>query len=435
MFLQEISLILLQILFIHLFFNNPIFNTKITNKIIKIKYFTNLDLIILNIIIFLNLLIIISIFSINTNYFFYIYILLICLMMIKNFTKKISFNFNFTNIIILLIVFILSLDLAYTLLFGWDVQWFWYLKALNFYQDQNFLNLSKLPVADYPHLGPYIWAFFWKFSFGNYEYLGRMVYIFFYVLAIFSFSETLKINNQLKSIFSLIIILATYKYNLFNGDSDTLIFIFLLFAAKFINYLYQPENKNNQFQLILLLLGIANILFWIKHEAIFFIIFLVSSIIIFNKLISKKNKLILIVSCFLLILFKFLILKFLDASIVSSQWYDLNDTIYFDIEEFYYRTKKILFYIFVYLVQNPIYLLTLPLMTVSTKFIKNNPLNKSIIFFTLIFFSFTFFAYFFKHKEIEFQIRNSMNEFLYSVSGLYLLVFSNFINSYFQTKK
>jgi hypothetical protein len=430
MFLQEISLILLQILFIHLFFYNPIINTKI----IKIKYFTNIDLIILNIIIFLNISIIISIFSINSNYFFYIYLLLICLMLIKNFTKKIIFNFNITNMIILLVIFILSLDLAYTLLFGWDVQWFWYLKTLNFYQDQNFLNLNKLPVADYPHLGPYIWAFFWKFPFGNYEYLGRIIYIFFYVLAIFSFSETLKINNQLKYIFSLIIILGTYKYDLFNGDSDTLIFIFLLFAAKFINYLYQPENKNNQFQLILLLLGIANILFWIKHEAIFFIIFLISSIIIFNKLISKKNKLILIISCFFLILFKFFILKYLNAPVASGQWYDLNHTIYFDIEEFYFRTKKILFYIFVYLIQSPIYLLTLPLMIVSIKLIKNNSLNKSILFFTLIFFSFTFFAYFFKHKEIEFQIRNSMTEFLYSVSGLYLLVFSNFINNYFLKK-
>ena len=146
--------------------------------------------------------------------------------------------------------FILSLDLAYELLLGWDVQWFWYLKALNFYQDQNFTNLKELPLAGYPHLGPYIWGFFWKFPFNNYEYLGRIVYIFFYVLAIFSFSETLKINNQLRTIFSLIIIIATYKYQLFNGISDTLIFIFLLFAAKFMNYLYQLEKKKNQFPII-----------------------------------------------------------------------------------------------------------------------------------------------------------------------------------------
>ena len=66
MFLQEISLIILQILFIYLFFNNPIFNLKTTSKIIETKYFTNIDLIILNIVIFLNLLIVISIFSISS---------------------------------------------------------------------------------------------------------------------------------------------------------------------------------------------------------------------------------------------------------------------------------------------------------------------------------------------------------------------------------
>ena len=237
MYLQEISLIILQVLFIYLFFSNSILDKEIINKIIKVKYFTNIDLVVLNIIIFSNLLLLISVFSINSTYFFYTYILLISLALTKNFVEKIKINFSYKNIIILSLFFILSLDLAYELLLGWDAQWFWYLKALNFYQDQNFTNLKELPLAGYPHLGPYIWGFFWKFPFNNYEYLGRIVYIFFYVLAIFSFSETLKINNQLRSIFSLIIIIATYKYQLFNGISDTLIFIFLLFAAKFINYL------------------------------------------------------------------------------------------------------------------------------------------------------------------------------------------------------
>ena len=142
MYLQEVSLILLQILFIYFFFSNSILGEKISNKIINTKYFTNLDLIIINIIIFLNFLIFVSVFTINSTYFFYAYTILICLTLIKKFKKKIKINLSYRNIIILFIVFILSLDLAYTLEFGWDVQWFWYLKALNFYQDQNFLNLN-----------------------------------------------------------------------------------------------------------------------------------------------------------------------------------------------------------------------------------------------------------------------------------------------------
>jgi len=435
MYLQEISLIILQVLFIYLFFNNSILNGKFVNKIIKVKYFTNIDLIIINIIIFLNMLIIISVFSINSTYFFYFYILLICLALTKNFVEKIKINFSYKNMIILLLVFILSLDLAYELILGWDVQLLWYLKALNFYQDQNFLNLNKLPFSGYPHLGPYIWGFFWKFPFNNYEYLGRIAYIFFYILSIFSFSETLKINNQLRSIFSLIIILATYKYNLFNGDADVLIFIFLLFAAKFVNDLFQLENKKNQLPIIFLLLGIGNILLWTKQEGIFFFIFLIFSMIIFNKLINKKNKLILIISSLLLIFFKMLVLQILDVPQMDTTGQFHPDVLNFDFKEFYYRISNILFYLFVYLIQSPIYLIALPLMVISIKFLKNDPFNKTIILFTLLISGFLFSAYFFTVREIIFNIRNSMTEVLNAFSGIYLLVISNTLNKYLSNNK
>ena len=428
MYLQEISLILLQVIFIYLFFNNTIISSKILGKIASIKNFTNIDFIIINIIIFLNLLILISIFSINSMYFFYLYVLLILLTLSKDFIKKIKINFSYKNIIILFLVFILSLDLAYTLELGWDTQWFWYLKALNFYQDQNFSNLKNLPIKAYPHLGPYIWGFFWKFPFGNFEYLGRIVYIFFYTLAIFSFSEILKINNHLKYIFSLIIIIATYKYDLFNGDSDILMFIFLLFAAKFTYYLYQ--SKKNQLLLILVLLGIANILIWIKYEAAFFILFLISSIFVCNKIINKKNKIVMITSFFFLILFKVSMLWVLDMPMIDDKSFGLQETMYFNFDEFYYRITNILFFIFVFLVQSPIYLLTLPLMIISIRLLKANPLNITILLFTFIFFSFTIFAYFFKVDQIVFQLRFSMGEFLFSASGIYLLVFANFLNTY-----
>ena len=434
MYLQEISLIILQVLFIYFFFSNPIFDKEIINKIIKVKYFTSTDLVVLNVIIFSNLLILISVFSINSTYFFYIYILLISLALSKNFIEKIKINFSYKNVIILLLFFILSLDLAYELLLGWDVQWFWYLKALNFYQDQNFTNLKELPLAGYPHLGPYIWGFFWKFPFNNYEYLGRIVYIFFYVLAIFSFSETLKINNQLRSIFSLIIIIATYKYQLFNGISDTLIFIFLLFAAKFMNDLYKLEKKKNQFSIIVILLGIGNILFWMKQEGIIFFIILIFSIVTFNKLITNKNKLILIVSSLSLILFRFLILEILDLPSIDTE-YNINplDGL-FTLENFYHQTVNILFFAFVFIIQSPIYLITLPLMIMSIKLLKNNSLNNSLLFFTFLISGFLFISYFFT-TEVVFNLNYSLGRVLISISGIYLLVITNLFNKYLSNNK
>jgi len=435
MYLHEISLIIFQVLFIYLFFNNSIFNEKITNKIIKVKYFTNIDLVVLNVIIFLNLLILISVFSVNSTYFFYFYILLIILALTKNFLEKIKINFSYKNVIILLLFFVLSLDLAHELIFGWDVQWFWYLKALNFYQDQNFLNLNKIPLSGYPHLGPYIWGFFWKFPFNNYEYLGRIAYIFFYILAIFSFAETLKINNQLRSIFSLIIILATYNYNLFNGDSDILLFIFLLFAAKFVNYLYQSETKKNQFPIIFSLLGIGNILLWTKHEGIVFFMFLIFSIIIFNKLINKKNKLILITSCFFIILLRIVLLQILDVPVIDTE-FSANplDALHVNLQEFYYRITNILFFIFIFLIQSPIYLITLPLMIISIKLFKNDPLNRTLLLFTLLVSGFLFVAYF-SRTEVIFIAKYSMREIMNSCSGIYLLVISNLFNKYLSNNK
>ena len=64
MFLQEISIILLQILFIYIFFRFPIISEN--SKILKnfSSNFTQLDLIGLNIIVFLNVFIIFSFFHI-----------------------------------------------------------------------------------------------------------------------------------------------------------------------------------------------------------------------------------------------------------------------------------------------------------------------------------------------------------------------------------
>ena len=68
-----------------------------------------------------------------------------------------------------------------------------------------------------PHLGAFLWSFFWKFPHNNYEYLGRIFYVFFYVLAIISFSNCLKTETFEKLIFSILLISLTYNYELFSG--------------------------------------------------------------------------------------------------------------------------------------------------------------------------------------------------------------------------
>ena len=74
-------------------------------------------------------------------------------------------------------------------------------------------------------------------------------------------------------------------------------------------------------------------------------------------------------------------------------------------------------------------------MIYSIKVLKQDALNKTLLFFTLMVFIFVYFAYFFKAFEIELQIKHSMGQLLFGISGFYLIIFSNIFNSYFYNNK
>ena len=429
MFLQEISIILLQILFVYVIFRFQIISEN--SKILKnfSSNFTRSDLIGLNIIIFLNLFIIFSILSVNINFFFYSYLVLIFIVFLidKKYRNKITYNNEF---LFLFIILILSIDLASELILGWDVQNFWYFKALNLFQEKNFGNLNVLPFAGYPHLGPYIWGFFWKFPFGNFEYLGRISYIFLYTYAIFSFSEVLKIKNIARLIFSLLVILASYKYELFNGDPDILIFIFLLFAAKLTFYLNDIKMKKNQLFLMLQLLGIANILYWTKMEGIFFVTFLIISILIYNNFIHKKIKIKILCMLFFIIIFKPIYFELFNITQYEKNLYQFNDTFDFNFGDFLDRSFKIFFYLCVYIIENSLYVISALLFILMKKNALKSQLNKTIYSFSIMSLIFIYAAFFFKSIEVELQLRQALPQMIFGLSSFYLLFISSYINQY-----
>ena len=132
--------------------------------------------------------------------------------------------------------------MVYDLQLGWDAKFFWFLKTINFYQDNSLLNLEKIPATDYPHLGSYIWSFFWRFPFGSYEYLGRIFYVFLYIISIFYFCEIFKSNETYKLILSSLVILTTFDIELFNGNQEIIIFSLMLIAAKLSYELVSKKN-------------------------------------------------------------------------------------------------------------------------------------------------------------------------------------------------
>ena len=225
----EIFYIIAQILFILaiayfpiiLFENNVYFNSLKFNLLDKLS---------INLIFFMNLLFLTSILNINTYNILYIYFFIIILFFILNF-KNFNFNkikVNYFLISLLIFIFLISIDIADQIFFSWDTKQNWFFKTLNFFQNQDIENLKGFNNFDYPHLGSFIWSFFWKYPFENYGYLGRIFYVFLYVLSIFSISNCLKLEIYEKIIFSILLISLTYNYKLFSGLQDVVIFSVIL---------------------------------------------------------------------------------------------------------------------------------------------------------------------------------------------------------------
>ena len=241
-------------LLIFIFFNgNDIFFNIITKKNIFKK-------IVISLVISFNIFLFFSFLKNGLNYSIY-FIYLFLFLNIFGFIKNL---FNYKFIFFLIINFALFLQIASNPILGWDGQAIWYPKAYNFLTGFDFSNLSKFTKPNYPHLGGFIWAIFWKIPFLNYEYLGRFIYIFTFLSSLFfvtSFSENKKLRNILTI---LILYLVCFDVDLFRGYQEYLIFSFLNI---FIVFFYNERNDLLQFFIAIL---IINIIIWIKNESLIY---------------------------------------------------------------------------------------------------------------------------------------------------------------------
>ena len=267
--MTEIFQIFLQILVIFIYCYFPqfylnFFNLKQQSIIEKISLGSIINIFILLLLSFINqknfdLINIILIIIFFSNLFFFI---------IENRGLKL---FDIKLIFLFIFILVFSFDLANNLKLGWDVQNFWFVKTLNFIEGSDIYNLKNLPRQEYPHLGSFIWAIYAKISFSEYEYFGRIFYIFFFCASIFSVAELLDFDDIKKILFSSIIIILTYDILLFNGYQEVLLFsIFTLFSKYFYLIIKNNVSKSflNFYSIIILLLLFSSV--WIKNEAIFF---------------------------------------------------------------------------------------------------------------------------------------------------------------------
>ena len=438
MSLIEIAQISIQILFIFFIFSCTTLLYE-NNKIFKKKIFYDFDKIIINSIILINIFVFTSVLNINQKYILIIYIIIFLLSFkSKLFKKNLQHTYiNISFIICFIIIFLLSIDLAHELNLGWDAKGLYYFKTLIFFESNKFENLTKFPVPDYPHLGSYIWSFFWKFPFNEYEYMGRISYICIYVLSIFSITQCININTYLKNIFSILIILSTYKYSLFSGLQDNLIFSFMLIIASFYYRFINTTNiklKQNYFYIIL---GVINILFWIKNESLIyaFIFFLISIVLHFAYFKNKKIIFFVFIS---IVLFRIIIFYYYDFYLHDEYQIKEIASLNFNITDYYNRFKLISYYLFFNLGRNPIYLVIFFCMfSIIYKF-KSDKNIKLITIFLLFNIFFIYLAYTYEVGSIEsteYIIRNSIGRVLHQTSGFYLLSVVIYINQILSTLK
>lgn len=416
----EILQIFLQIVFLASIIFYPIPNIKLISK----SQMTFLDIYSVKVIILANIFLIFSLTNLNYYYLLIFLLLLSFIFIIKN-KPKILVKLDFTFIYILFLVFIISITLVNNLELGWDAKFFWYMKTLTFYQGESLYNLNKLPATDYPHLGSYIWAFFWKFPFNNFEYHGRIFYIFFYIFSIFSFFEIFKVSIFEKIIYSTLTVISTFSFDLISGNQEIIIFSLSLLCSKFCYLIFNETKEINTTVHISILLLIFNFAIWIKNEGMFLIGFALL-IIFFLANLNKLQKKILFFGSLLIIFFRIVIFNFLNTDLES---FEFEKTFSFDnFDNLLINIKIISFYLLAYLTQLPIMLISLLILLYNIYKYNFDRFLVFVLFYFILNILFIYGAFIFSMENVEWQVKVGLKRVMFETSGFYLITIAYLIN-------
>ena len=396
--------------------------------------FTYIDQLTFNIIIQINLILFLSLLNLPLEKILYVYFcyLTVCFIFhCKNF-NKIKFtkmNHNYFYFFILVIFFLISIDISYSLTLDWDAQKFWFFKVLNFYNNETIDNLVNVPNPQYPFLGSLLWGLFWKISFYPEEYTGRLFYAFMYCISIANLTEILKLSKNIKMIFYIILIMLSYKYILFSGGQDLLIFCLISITAKTFYEIIDKKKKISIYQFLLLLL-ICNSLIWTKQEGVIYAFIITFILLFFSKINLTKSILLLGFVAFFFIV-RILVYNFynLEININSSGWN--NFSFISMVEKFSIdRIVTIIsFFIFSFL-KNSFFLLGLFFLIASLLYRKNINNNLYIYFFYTLSYGFIFFAYILSDLELIWMLKTGLDRLIFSASPLYILIVVKYINAH-----
>jgi len=419
----EISQSIIQFLILFIFFLFPI-TPQINNIFLRRYNFEIFDVICINIILNLNCYLVISAFKINLTILFFTNAILAIAFFIfhfkKNiiFLKEIKFQVFFLFFLINISLFLNSMN---DLRLAWDGLAHWIFKASAYFQGLGFVNTGN---TSYPHLGGFVWGYFWKNSIVQKEYVGRLTFIFIYVSSLFCLISLFKktIINFYKLFFITIILALTYDKNLFGGYQDYLIFSLLIINSKFL-YLIINNTGKNTFLLIIFFLS-AYIGSWIKQEGFFYFIITTSLLVLLEK--EKKKKLYFLIIFLILIVSYFVLKKIFNNQLSFDQ--KINSQLLSSVNIFYLTEilKNITFNFIVAIFKYPLWILTLICIYLSLRNKKNYYQFRHFYFFFLINIIFIYLLMAFTCLNIgsngcELVLRVSLDRIIFQTSGFYLI--------------
>jgi hypothetical protein len=397
------------------FFSFFLFNASKVNK-------NNLDIIDItgtNFIILLNTILLVSLINPNKEilFFFCIFVsflsIVIILKRINKLTNKLIYFFLFFFILMV------SIDISNNFDYSWDTKKYYLHKTTGFYE--NFFIDDFAKKSEYPHFASYIWAFFWKNNFLNYEYTGRLVFGYIYVLSIFYFVNSFNAEKFIKILFSILLILLTYKTNLFDGRPDILVFSFYLFLAK---YLFEIFHKNNfNLRNILLTILTLNLILWTKTEGLVYSILICLTLVLFVKN-NHYNKILFCSLIFLTIAIKYITYHYYGISLNPHEDTFGGEIVSkIDFNFIILRSWQIISWYVVYFLTNPIIILSLLSLLIIWKRYKKLLYSFNYLYFFFVAkFSVLFLTYFVTSYPMPFQVKYSLDRIIFHSSGLFLII-------------
>jgi hypothetical protein len=393
---------------------------------------SNYNAFFINIIFILNIFLFFSFLRINLNLIFIIIFLTYLILFLLSFKEIIREIFYKKNVslkwALIFICCCLFFKTAANIELGWDALSYWLSKVNNFYDNKSSFDM---PHPSSPQLGSYIWAFFWKNSFINKEYLGRLFFDYLYLISIFIVAVSLKSKSDFKKlIFIFFLILLSFDYNnTLAGYQDYLLFALLIFCSKVLLKLNSRLSFSENLIYSLLLVMTANLLPWVKNEGIFYAFF-IGIIYLFTSpqlLITKF----IFTGIILINIIRILFVKFILESGQIFQDPVTSEVLFkniIDVRELIFRICYISFYLVRSMFYYPIILITFICLIFFFKYIKY--LHDKKIYYIFFFFNlfFIYTIYITTTSPFVWQMQTSMNRLLLQTSGFYLFLLVDLLN-------